>query len=446
MRRQTSHNPSSGAPRDVADRVIATLADQSPRVPDGTGSCDRAHLGQCRRVIARRTVVYLGSSQLVCWGISYYPIGELGVQMTADLGWSRAVVYGGFSFALAVMGLASSTVGRLIDRHGGRSVMAAGSVLMSIGCAGLAWSHGVVSYYLAWMCLGLAMRCTLYDAAFATLVRIGGPEAPPAMSRITLPGGLASTVFWPIGHVLAASLGWRGAELVYAGIAAATVPLHLALPRGSYSIEAGRVAPAPPRPLPARDRRIAIAMYLVIVTLTSSLNTGMSAHMIGLLSGLGLAAATAVSVASLRGVGQVLARLTEVMLGGRLHPLDLNLIATSGMLIAFVAALVGHTALPAVVAFSFLYGASNGVLTITRGTVPLALFGHRGYGSFVGSMLIPGYVLSAIAPMVYALMIERIGPSSALVMSAAAAAAILAAAVVLKLRSGYIAKASTGSM
>jgi hypothetical protein len=382
-------------------------------------------------VIARRTIVCLGLSQLVCWGISYYPIGELGPQMTADLGWSRVVVYGGFSVALGMMGLVSAVIGRLIDRHGGRVVMAAGSVMMAIGCAGLAVSHEVVAYYASWACLGVAMRCTLYDAAFATLVRIGGVGASRAMSWITLPGGLASTVFWPIGHVLAGALGWRGAELVYGGVALATVPLHLALPRGSHAQEA--TAPAS-RPLAARDRRIAIALYLVIVTLTSSLNTAMSAHMIGVLAGLGVAAAMAVSIASLRGVGQVLARLAEALGVARIHPLDLNLLAASVMVVAFVAALAGHAALPMLIAFSFLYGASNGILTITRGTVPLVVFGDRGYGGFVGRMLLPGYVLSAIAPMIYAVVIERVGATAALVLSAALAAAIMLAAATLRQR------------
>jgi hypothetical protein len=301
---------------------------------------------------------------------------------------------------------------------------------MAIGCAGLALSHDVVSYFLAWTCLGLAMRCTLYDAAFATLVRIGGPGASRAMSWITLPGGLASTVFWPIGHALAAALGWRGAELVYAGVALLTVPLHLAIPRGAHAAEPTAAVPLP-RPLAARDRRLAIGLYLLIVTLTSSLNTAMSAHMIGVLAGLGVAAAMAVSIASLRGVGQVLARLAEAMGVARIHPLDLNLLAASVMVVAFVAALVGHAVMPMLVAFSFLYGASNGILTITRGTVPLAVFGHRGYGGFVGGMLVPGYVLSAVAPMIYAVVIERVGATAALILSVALAAAIMIAAAAL---------------
>src|SRR5690606_18128009 len=125
------------------------------------------------RLILRRTVFFLGLSQLVCWGTAYYLIGGFGQVIGDDLGWGRDLVYGGFSLALLVMGFASPLAGRLIDRHGGRKVMATGSVLIALGCAGVALSHGVTLYYASWIVLGLAMRLTLYDAAFATLARIG---------------------------------------------------------------------------------------------------------------------------------------------------------------------------------------------------------------------------------------------------------------------------------
>lgn len=177
-------------------------------------------------MIARRTVFCLGLSQLVCWGISYYLIGAFAELMTADLGWSRSLVYGGFSAALVTMGVASPLVGHAIDRYGGRPVMIVGSCLMALGCLGLSMTHDPLPYYAAWIGLGVAMRMTLYDAAFAALARLGGAQAKRPISQITLLGGLASTVFWPVGHVLAQAVGWRGAVIVYAGFALLTVPLH----------------------------------------------------------------------------------------------------------------------------------------------------------------------------------------------------------------------------
>jgi MFS family permease len=384
-----------------------------------------------RAAVGCRTVVCLGISQLVCWGITYYLIGVFGELIAADLGWGRTVVYGGFSIALLVMGIASPLVGRLIDRLGGARVMSLGSVLCALGTAGLALAHSLEAYYAAWICLGLAMRATLYDAAFATLARIGGPDAARPIAQVTLLGGLASTCSWPIGHLLAEAFGWRGALFVYALIALATLPLHLAIPSGRYA-DAPR-APDPPHPPAPRRQRVAPALlYAIVIAATNALNSGMSAHMIAVLTGLGLAASAAVWIASLRGVGQSLARLAQVLFGGRLHPLDLNLAATAVLTLCFVAGFASGWFLAAAVAFAFFYGAGNGILTITRGTLPLVLFDHRTYGVFVGRLLVPSFLLSAAAPFAYAAVIERFGAAGGLWLSIVLAATTFAAAIGLK--------------
>ena len=175
-------------------------------------------------MITRGLVWRLGLSQLLCWGLSYYLIGVLGERIVAETGWSATLVYSGFSGALVVMGLVSPLVGRFVDRHGGRPVMMAGSLLLAASCVGLSLARDLVSYGAAWACLGLAMRMTLYEAAFAALARIGGASARRPIAQITLLGGLASTVFWPVGNALAEAFGWRGAALAYAGIALLTLP------------------------------------------------------------------------------------------------------------------------------------------------------------------------------------------------------------------------------
>ncbi|MGO4716570.1 MFS transporter [Bradyrhizobium sp. 2TAF24] len=380
-------------------------------------------------MIPRSTVVCLGLAQLISWGTSYYLIGGFGEAIAADLGLSRGLAYGGFSLALLVMGLSSPLIGGLIDRHGGRMVMNAGALLSATGCVLLALSHGVVLYFTAWICLGLAMRLTLYDAAFAALARLGGIAARRAMSQITLPGGLASTVFWPLGHVIAEHAGWRGAVLAYAGFALLTIPLHLSLPSGRHEAQATSAAP-PPRPLArtGRQRALAGALYAAIVMGTNVLNAAMSAHMIAILAGLGVAAATAVWVATLRGIGQSSARLLEVLFGGRLHPLALNLLACATLPFAFVAGLFSGEAGAAALAFAFVYGAANGIVTITRGTLPLMLFDPRSYGALVGRLLVPGFIVSAAAPLAYAAVIGRFGEAGALVLSFITAALVAVAA------------------
>jgi MFS family permease len=388
-----------------------------------------------RRVIVRKTVLCLGLSQLILWGITYYLIGGFGELIVADLNWSRDAVYGGFAVALVVMGLTSPVAGRAIDRHGGRKIMILGSLISALGCFGLALSHDLLSYYASWIVLGFAMRLTLYDAAFAALARIGGPQARKPMAQITLLGGLASTTFWPIGHILSEYLGWRGAVFAYAGIALATVPLHLALPNERHETRPADHAATPPsRPLAVTKRQIVIAsaLYMVVTATTNFLNAGMSAQMIAILSGLGLAASAAVWISTLRGIGQSAARLCEVLFGQRIHPLTLDVIATAILPFCFIVGLFSSHSAEAAIAFALLYGIGNGLITITRGTLPLVLFDHRTYGTFVGQLIAPSFLFSAAAPITYAAVMDRFGPHAALYLSAALATITLLAALALK--------------
>jgi len=389
-------------------------------------------------MITRRTVIFLGLSQLICWGISYYLIAAFGELISADLGWSGTAVYGGFSAALAVMGLTSPLTGRLIDQYSGRFVMSLGSVLLAIGCSGIALSSSIFVYYASWIVLGFAMRLTLYDAAFASLVRIAGSGAKRSISQITLLGGLASTVFWPIGFFLAESFGWRAALMVYAGFALLTLPLHLAIPKERFkenkSAKPAETSAAAKLNLTGRERLIAGSLYALIFTLISFLNSAMSAHMIAILSGLGLAAAVSVWISTLRGIGQSLARVGEILFGSRLHPFNLAIFASSLLPICFIIGLFSGELLATAFIFAFLYGAGNGLMTITRGSLPLVLFDNRTYGAFVGKLLVPSFLLSAIAPIFYTVVIEQYGEQSALLLSVALAFLVFASACVLKKR------------
>ncbi|MGE8674959.1 MAG: MFS transporter [Achromobacter kerstersii] len=384
-------------------------------------------------MIAPRAIVCLGLTQLIGWGVTFYLIGALGPAMTADLGWNAATVYGGFSAAIVTMALVSPLAGAAVDRWGGHRVMPVGAVIAAAGCALLAAAHHVPVYFLAWLLLGLGMRLCLYDAAFASLARAAGPTARRPMSQITLFGGLASTVMWPVGHALSDALGWRGAVFVYAGLALATVPLYLALPRDRYTASASTAKQTSTGlTCTSTERRLAGTLYAVIAMLTNFLAAGNAAHLISLLSGLGLASAAAVSVAALWGVGQFTARVADVTLGSRLHPLTLTLAVAALLPLCFLLALLSRGNLYATAAYALLYGACNGLLTITRGTLPLALFDFRSYGTLVGALLIPSFLLTATAPVAYAFVIDTHGASTAMALSIVLAAAIAAAAFTLR--------------
>lgn len=389
-------------------------------------------------MITRTAVFCLGLTQLVAWGISYYLIGALGEFMVADLGWAPEIVYGGFSAALVAMGVASAQVGAAVDRFGGRKVMIAGALVNALACGVLGLSTSIAVYYAAWVLLGVAMRMTLYEAAFAALARIAGAGARRAISQITLLGGLASTVFWPVGHFIADGWGWRAAALVYGGIALLNIPLFLTLPDTRHADT-----------IPARDsdadaavhaakpgETLAAVLYSTGVTLVTFLSAAMSSHMVPILTGLGVAASTAVWISTVRGIGQSVARLGEVASGTRTHPLALNVFASALLPLSFVAGLFSGNNVFFAVTFAFVYGAGNGLSTITRGSLPLVLFDPSTYGARVGRLVAPGFFLAAAAPVIYASVITRLGEAAALILSGVLALVILAAGVVLRLRFG----------
>ena len=172
------------------------------------------------------------------------------------------------------------------------------------------------------------------------------------------------------------------------------------------------------------------------MTIVAFLNSGLSAHMIGILAGLGLSPAVAVWIATLRGIGQTTARICEIAFGKRLHPPTLGVISTGILALSFAAGLLSAQHSGAAVAFALLFGVGNGLVTIVRGTLPLVLFEHRVYGALVGKLLVPSFFLSAFGPVAYALLIERHGDHAALILSLVLGAIALAAAAALRIRFG----------
>src|SRR6266699_4720781 len=192
-----------------------------------------------------RAVLVLGVTEILAWGAIFYP-PVLTVPLIADeRGWSMSFAMGGFSLALLTAGLVSPRVGRLIARHGGHRVMPIGSLLGALALALLVYVEHPAAYLAVWMLLGVATAATLYDPAFATLGRIFGLRARRPITALTLAGGFASTVSWPVTHVLLDAVGWQGTYLIFAAVLAlVAAPLHaFALPRTRANVAASSDQP-----------------------------------------------------------------------------------------------------------------------------------------------------------------------------------------------------------
>ncbi|AVO47417.1 MFS transporter [Phreatobacter cathodiphilus] len=357
----------------------------------------------------------LGLTQIISWGTIFYGISVLAKPMMAELGWSFTFIFAGFSLSLLVGGIVSKPVARLIQRRGGRFTLTLGSLVGGAGLLMLSQVNDPVVYIAAWIVLGLASRLTLYDAAFATLVEIYGMQARRPISVLTLFGGLASSIFWPICHYANEAIGWRGAWMVCAlAVLVVCTPLHLMLPRFGVPIGGsdgnGAAGPDPEPLVPADRRSFAVLMLTIAMAANSFITTALSVHLIPAVVAMGMGAAMAVWISSLRGVFQTLGRLAEILWGRNLDPFLFANISTGVMVIAFVPLAVGGVGVPYFFAFNVLFGISVGLATIVKGAVPLVLFGKHGYAGVLASIATPGLIVTAAAPTAYAAVLDAFGP------------------------------------
>jgi MFS family permease len=384
-------------------------------------------------VLTRQTsvVIALGSAQTLAWGSTYYLPAILAAPMARELGVSTGVVFGAFSAALVVAAVVGPLAGRRIDLFGGRDVLTVSSLVFAAGLAMLGAAQGVAMLFAAWLIIGVGMAMGLYEAAFSTLAGIYGRAARSAITGITLIAGLASTICWPISAYLEAEVGWRIACFVWAAAHIAIgLPLNRFLvPLGTRPIpsstnEAARGAPGGP----AGPRDHAMPLLALVFAVTWFTSTAMAAHLPRLLQEAGASAAMAVATAALVGPAQVAGRLLEFGVLQRFHPLlSARLAAIAHPLGAL--AVIGFGA-PAAVFFTVLHGVGNGILTIAKGTLPLAIFGSSGYGLRQGILMVPARFGQAAAPFLFALLMERFG-ASALLLSTALGLAGLAALLAL---------------
>jgi len=371
-------------------------------------------------------IAAVGTAQTLAWGSTYYLPAILANDIALDLGVSTAAVFAAFSAALLLSAVLAPASGRLIDRFGGRLVLASSNVVFAAGLALLGSSGGRASLVASWLVIGIGMSAGLYESAFASFARIYGIHARRPITGITLIAGFASTICWPLSAWMDASIGWRATCMVWAAAhLLIALPLNLLLPQTSH--REAESASKEALPLAGRKRLTFMVALSFVFTSTWFCSTAMAAHLPRVLQEAGATLAVAIAAAALVGPAQVAARMLEYALMRRFHPVHSARLAALAHPIG--AAGLATLGAPAASFFAVAHGAGNGVMTIANGTLPLHYFGAAGYGLRQGLMMAPARVLQSGAPFVFDFLLRQYGVGSLALTSALGIAAFFVLAV-----------------
>src|SRR6185312_1190578 len=359
-------------------------------------------------------ILALGTTQTLAWASSVYLPAILADPIAHDLGISANWIFGAYSGALVIAGLLGPRIGRQIDRVGGRPVLSISNLTLAGGLALLGFTYSIPMLIAAWILLGIGMGYGLYDAAFGALGRIYGEAARGPITGITLIAGFASTVGWPLTAYGLAHVGWRDTCLAWA-VAHITIglPLNLLMPPAVQTTKPASETAAR-RHIPIDRTMVLLALAFALVWIVSG---AMAAQFPRILEAAGASHIEAIAAGALIGPAQVLARIFEASFLSRYHPIvSARLAFAMHPLGALIVALTGGTAGATV--FAIFHGAGNGVITIARGTLPLAIFGPKNYAYRLGILGAPARMAQAPAPLIFGFLIDWMGSGVLIVSSA----------------------------
>ncbi len=371
-------------------------------------------MAEARPLDRRVVITALGIAQILAWGTSFYFPAVFAEPIVAETGWSLGFVVGGTSIGLLTAGLISPRVGRIIAARGGRPILLASSSFYAAGLAGVGLAPALPFYLFAWVLIGIGMGTGLYDAVFAALGRMYGSDARGPITNLTLFGGFASTICWPLSAFMIDHVGWRSACFIYAALHLfVALPLQMAVVR--RPVEKAEAKQQGGEPIgfniTARidNETLIFALLAVVLSIAAGIGSIVVVHLLIFLQARGVDFALAVSLGTLFGPAQVGARVIERLFGSRYHPIW-TMIASCMLMAIGLLLLLG--AIPALVLVILLYGAGYGISWIGRGTLPLALFGPERFPSLMGKLAFPSLIVQALAPSAGALLIEARGSNT----------------------------------
>lgn len=368
----------------------------------------------------------LGLTQIIGYGTIFYSFSILVPAIAQELHWSEQWVFGALSVSLFASGAVAPAAGHWADRFGAGRVLTFGSLAAALALAACAFAPNGPTFVLALFVMQFASAFIFYNTAFVAVVQLGGRRAQRSIVHLTLIAGFASTLFWPLTTMLHQHLSWREVYLLFACLnLIVCLPIHAYLAMLPWR-DVSPTTPADPSPFvqsdgipfSPRDRSIVLALMLAGFAVEGFILSSILIHMVPLTAALGMGPA-GLLVAGLFGPAQVASRFTNMLFGGNLAQTWLAVIGAVFLPLGLVVLLATTPLIPGAVIFAILFGLGSGLASIVGGTLPLELFGRRGYGASVGWVTAARQISSAIAPFAFAVAMTAFGVSMSLSATAA---------------------------
>lgn len=397
-----------------------------------------------------RAVSLVGIAQIIAYAAANYLPAVIATPASQELGLSTTTIFAGFSLSLAVAGLCGPFAGKLVDRVGGRPILILSNIVFATGFSLLGFAQDVVLLFIAYAILGLAMAASLFEVAFASIVRLFGKNSRNAITGVSLIAGFASVAGWTLSVYVQARYGWRGVCWFWAGMhLLVALPLNALIPSLSKPVLSDQIKQAEPNgitekvqtnsnqnsdshPVSKNQSAKYTTILLAFIFATSSfIGMGLMSHLPRLLEDIGVPLAIAFTIGALVGPAQIIGRILDFTFLGRMHPLIGTRIAALAHPVGAIALLIFGA--PLALTFVILHGLGNGILIISRGTLPLALFGAHGYGQRQGWLMMPSRFAQAASPFLFGLALTEWG-SNVLWLTCAMALSIFAALCLIKIK------------
>lgn len=336
-------------------------------------------------------------------GFGAFAVSALLKPLALDLDTGRGAISTAIGLGRLVSGLASPLVGHATDRWGTRWVCATGIVVTAIGLMMLAMTNDVYGLYLSWSLVfsagtAIGFTVTLDKLVVTTLSERRGMALAMRFSI----AAVVSTIVVPLVSYMVEALGWRQTSVIWSLVLLSMVLVPLVFFRDRERAAAGGPAPRVQShglKNVLRDRNFWVIGFAL--SAQAGVTTGLSVHMVSIMTDHGLEATFAGSLFGLMILLTIPVRVLSGYMADRFGTRLLPVVLGS-ILVLEAAAIASFAWLPGLVTMLTLVGAlgvAAGAPTLLVLVLCSKLFGDQGFATIQGSLMLMQVPATMLAPM-----------------------------------------------